>query len=147
MTPPHIHCRVSVLRSAGEFSTNKVECPGFQGAAMAGTHGAGVKTPNLAAVAAATAGIDMVVHCPMVGMLANGLKSMMLAIGLPLLKTVLDGSTTKVAPQGMAKGQLSLAPKVTKVCTGGTGTGGGGGGGGGAGKVLSKFCWLKVISS
>ena len=52
--------------------TNTVGDPGAQGAAVTGTQGIGVKTPNAAAVAAATCGFAMEVHIP---------KGMILTIG------------------------------------------------------------------
>jgi hypothetical protein len=45
--------------------------PGARGLA-AGVHGAGVKAPDLAAVAAATAGLAMAPHIPNDGMLVSG---------------------------------------------------------------------------
>ena len=46
--------------------------PGVHGAVVAGMHGAGENTPSLAAVAAATTGLDIVPHIPNVGMLTIG---------------------------------------------------------------------------
>ena len=46
--------------------------PGVHGVLTAGTHGAGVKAPALAAVAAATAGLAIAPHIPNDGMFAIG---------------------------------------------------------------------------
>jgi hypothetical protein len=54
-----------------------------------------VSTPNAAAVAAATAGLEGVVHIPKGGMLAIGLKSMMFAAGGPPVMVLFVGSTTR----------------------------------------------------
>lgn len=45
--------------NAGVFPTRTVGDPGDHGAGITGMHGIGVKTPNAAAVAAATAGFAM----------------------------------------------------------------------------------------
>lgn len=72
ITPPQLHMHLHVLFTAGFPPTNTVGDPGAQGAAVTGTQGIGVKTPNAAAVAAATCGFAMEVHIP---------KGMILTIG------------------------------------------------------------------
>ena len=68
MLPPQVHMQVLESFRAGMLPISTVGAPGVQGAAVAGTQGAGVGvyTPRAAAVAAevaaATAGFDWVVH-------------------------------------------------------------------------------------
>jgi len=47
--------------------------PGVHGVLTAGLHGAGVKAPDFAAVAAATAGLAIDPHIPNEGMFVNGM--------------------------------------------------------------------------
>lgn len=54
------------LFNAGFPQTSTVGEPGVHGAAHAGTHGIGVRTPNAAAVAAATVGLAGLLHIPKV---------------------------------------------------------------------------------
>lgn len=93
MTPAHMHMHFEVLLSAGMPPTITVGEPGAHGATVAGTHGIGVSTPSAAAVAAATTGFATLVHIPNVGMLTNGLWSMMFAAGSPPHIVRLIGST------------------------------------------------------
>ena len=57
ITPPHVHISVLVLFKAGLFPIITVGEPGVHGMVVAGMQGAGVGTPNAAAVAAATVGL------------------------------------------------------------------------------------------
>ncbi len=68
-----MHC--DELFSAGELLIITVGAPGVHGAAITGMHGCGVKTPIAAAVAAATYGLEGVMHMPNGGMLAMGMLS------------------------------------------------------------------------
>ncbi len=68
--------------------------PGDQGPAMAGMQGAGVGVPMAAAVAAATTGLDWVVHMIKLARLTMGLLSWMLAAGTLQPATLLVGRTT-----------------------------------------------------
>jgi len=54
--------QVLVLLSAGIPPTITVGDPAVHGAGVVGTHAAGVKTPNFAAVAAATVGFAIELH-------------------------------------------------------------------------------------
>jgi hypothetical protein len=56
ITPAQLHIHLDVLFKAGILAINTVGAPGTQGAIVIGIHGMGVKTPNAAAVAAATMG-------------------------------------------------------------------------------------------
>src|SRR5579871_50962 len=93
---------LQLLSSAGMFPSKTVGAPGTQGAGVTGTHGMGVRTPNAAAVAAATVGFDGEEHIPNGATLTMGLPSMILAAGVPV-STRLAGSTTRL---------LGAAPKL-----------------------------------
>ncbi len=67
------------LLSAGLPPTNTVGEPGVHGAGHAGIHGIGVRTPNAAAVAAATAGFAGLEHIPKV--MGSFGRSMIVATG------------------------------------------------------------------
>lgn len=74
ITPPHTQFKVLMLSSDGKLSsmTGGDTAPGTHGAGVTGMHGIGVRTPNAAAVAAATAGFDGVMHIPNGGILTIG---------------------------------------------------------------------------
>ena len=61
------------LLRAGIFPSITVGAPGVHGAAVAGTQGIGVKTPQAADVAEATVGLETVLHIPKVGILTIGM--------------------------------------------------------------------------
>jgi hypothetical protein len=63
-TPPQVHTHVELLFKAGLCFIMTVGDPGVQGADVTGMQGAGVCTHIAAEVAAATAGLDGVVHMP-----------------------------------------------------------------------------------
>jgi hypothetical protein len=75
ITPPHVQLQVQVAVNAGIPPICVNVAPGAHGPAMTGTHGAGVKTPIAAEVAAATAGFDGVLHMPNGGMFVIGIMS------------------------------------------------------------------------
>jgi len=97
--------------SAGLFAISTVFDPGVQGAGITGTQGAGVGTPSAALVAAATAGLDWVVHRPKVGMFFIGTLSKIVAAGGPAM-VLFSGVTTK-AHGARPKLQVIIAPAVT----------------------------------
>ncbi len=112
MTPAQLHMHVLELLRAGFPPTMTVGLPGAHGAAVTGMHGMGVRTPNAAAVAAATVGLAMLIQTPKVGILTMGLLSMIVAAGIlhPIVFAV--GNTIKEA--GAApKEQLIIAPMTT----------------------------------
>jgi hypothetical protein len=76
-----LHINVELSFNAGLLATKTVGEPGTHGADVTGTQAAGVKTPNFAAVAAATAGLLGVLHIPKGGIFTTGLLSMMVAMG------------------------------------------------------------------
>ncbi len=90
--PPHVHINFELLLSAGIPPINMVGDPGTHGAKVTGIQGMGVNTPSAAAVAAATVGFEGEVHIANGMMLANGLLSIILAIGIAVL-TLLTGRT------------------------------------------------------
>jgi hypothetical protein len=92
MTPPQLHMHFDVLFKAGILATSTVGDPGAHGAAVTGTQGIGVSTPKAAAVAEATVGLAIDWHMPNGIMLAIGLLSIILAIGIDVI-TRLAGST------------------------------------------------------
>ncbi len=59
-----MHVRRHVLVTAGTPPTVTFGDPGAHGETVAGMHGAGVKTPEAADVAAITAGFDGAEHIP-----------------------------------------------------------------------------------
>ena len=111
MTPPQLHMHLEVFVKAGMLPIWTVGEPGAHGAAMTGTQGAGVNTPSLAAVAAATAGLDIVWHMPKGNMFTMGLLSMILAIGMVVV-TRLTGKTISVLG-ATPKLHCSVAPPHT----------------------------------
>lgn len=62
ITPAKAHIQVQVLLRAGILLINTVGLPGIHGAEVIGVQGMGVNTPSAAAVAAATAGLAMLIH-------------------------------------------------------------------------------------
>ena len=102
MTPPKEHISLELLLRAGILAINTVGAPGAQGATVTGVQGMGVKTPRAAAVADATAGLDMEVHMPKGRIFTKGLLSMILAAGMVAI-TRFIGRTIRV---------LGAAPKL-----------------------------------
>jgi hypothetical protein len=88
--------------------------PGVHGDVVAGMHGAGEKTPSLAAVAAATTGLDGVPHIPKVGMLTIGANAMMVAASVSAVTGVPVGTTARgTGTGGMAIEHEIIAPLLT----------------------------------
>lgn len=88
--------------------------PGVHGDVVTGTQGAGLNTPSLAAVAAATAGLDIVPHIPNVGMLTIGANAWMLAAGVSQVTGVPMGTTASgTGTGGIANEQVIIAPLLT----------------------------------
>lgn len=83
ITPPQEHINLELLLRAGMLPIRTVGDPGAHGAAVTGTQGMGVRTPNAAAVAAATVGLEGELHMPNGGMLEMGMLSMMVAASGP----------------------------------------------------------------
>ncbi len=103
---------MEVSSRAGNGPIVTVGEPGAQGATVAGMQGMGVRTPNAAAVAAATSGLAGDMHMPNVGILAIGAKSMMVAHGTP--DVVVVGAEVAIKAAGATpKGHMSNAPVQT----------------------------------
>jgi hypothetical protein len=92
-----MHINLELLFSAGILPINTVGEPGAHGATVLGIQAAGVKTPNFAAVAAATAGFEIVLHIPKGKILTMGLLSIMVAAGFIDVNTFFAGNTINVA--------------------------------------------------
>ncbi len=97
-----MHIKVDVLFKAGALQSNTVGAPTIHGAAVAGMQGMGVKTPEAAAVAPATAGLDSDWHMPNGRMFNIGTLSNMFAAIILLVITVL----------GVGMSVLGATPKV-----------------------------------
>lgn len=82
IVPCHEHWQVAFWSNAGEPELTTV-AGGAQGAAVAGTHGAGVNTPEAALVAVITAGLDGELHIPNDLMFTSGTKSLIAAKSTP----------------------------------------------------------------
>jgi hypothetical protein len=72
ITPPQVQAHLLVLFKAGIPRTSTVGEPGAHGAGITGTQGCGVKTPEAADVAEATAGLAIELHIPNGGMFTFG---------------------------------------------------------------------------
>jgi hypothetical protein len=112
MTPPHAHMHVHVDVNAGMLPICVSAAPGTHGPVTTGMHGAGVSTPMAADVAAATAGLDGVVHIPNGGMFVIGTMSCTVPAGLPSTSTRFVGNTLSV-DGAMPKLHVSVAVAVT----------------------------------
>ena len=114
MTPPQVHIAVQPVCSAGCPLIMTLEAPGVQGDVVMGTQGAGENTPSLAAVAAATTGLDIVPHIPNVGMFTIGANAWMFAASVSAVTGVPIGTTVKgTGTGGIAIEQLIIAPVLT----------------------------------
>ena len=112
ITPPHMHMSFELLLRAGILPSTTVGAPGTQGAMVMGMQGIGTKTPNAAAVAAATMGLAIDWHMPNGMTLAMGLLSMMFAAGGPPAITMLIGITIS-EPGATPKVHCVIAPVHT----------------------------------
>lgn len=86
ITPPHSHIKIDVLESVGIALKRMVGSPIIQGDVVAGMQGIGVKTPECAAVAAATIGFEIVVHFPKGKTFKKGAWSWIFAAGLFMVR-------------------------------------------------------------
>lgn len=105
-----LHCEESVSADCPPICT--VVEPGDHGATVLGIQGIGVKTPNAAAVAAATVGLDIELHMPKGSIFKIGLLSITVAIGM-VVTTLFSGRTFNI-DGATPKGQLSTAPPQTQ---------------------------------
>lgn len=110
MIPPQSHMQVHCECSAGWPCTVTLVAPGVQGELVAGMHGAGVRTPIAADVAAATAGLSGAMHMPKLGMLSTGTKLSMVAASVVQVTGVPTGVTfSGGVVGGLAIEQLIIA--------------------------------------
>jgi hypothetical protein len=116
MVPPHMHWQVESWLRAGTPEMVTATDPGAQGAAVAGTHGIGVRTPRAADVAEATSGLASDEHIPKVGMLTIGAESVMVATGIEAAITMC-GSGLRAAG-ATPKSHIISAPSVTMLMFG-----------------------------
>lgn len=93
ITPAQLHIQVSVFINAGWLDNMTFDFPGTQGDVVTGTQGIGVNTPKAADVAEATVGLASELHIPKGRIFTIGLKSMMEALGILLVKIFLSGKT------------------------------------------------------
>lgn len=92
--PSHMQVFIHDFVKAGNPCTSISGLPGIQGVVTAGTHGAGVNTPNAAEVAAMTAGLVGAEHMPNDPKLVRGTKSPIFACCSPPIIRVREGLTT-----------------------------------------------------
>ena len=119
IAPPHMQLHLSPLAITGPAGRSTVGFEEIHGDITAGIQGAGVnvKTPKAAAVAAAvalaTAGLDIVEHIPKVIIFIIGTKSIMDPTGNPVARTLAVGRTIKddgAAPHE----QVHIAPHTAR---------------------------------
>lgn len=91
--PPQAQLHRAPEQTAGVPPIRVVAVGGSHGPTGTGTHGIGVSTPKAAAVAAATVGLDRLVHIPKGGILSSGTMSSIVAAGLPSMSTRRSGRT------------------------------------------------------
>jgi hypothetical protein len=114
ITPPHVHIAVQPECRAGCPSIMTLVAPGVHGDVVTGTQGAGENTPSLAAVAAATAGLDIAPHIPNVGILTIGANAWMFAAGVSQVTGVPIGTTVSgTGTGGIAIEHEIIAPLLT----------------------------------
>jgi hypothetical protein len=87
ISPQCAHMHVSPSERTGSSPEVTFLFDGFHGDAITGMHGAGVKTPSFAAVAAITAGFVGLLQFVNGGILATGMQSETDATGLPKINT------------------------------------------------------------
>ena len=79
--PAQVHMHVAEFERSVRPWRVTVGAPGVHGEPVIGTQGMGVSTPNAAAVAAATVGLDGDWQSPKEGMCTMGITSKMVAAG------------------------------------------------------------------
>ena len=85
--------------------------PGAHGAVVTGVHGMGVRTPNAAAVAAATAGFAIELHIANGRIFTKGTLSMILAAGIAFVTR--DFGSTVIGIGAIPKLHCRMAPPHT----------------------------------
>lgn len=113
MTPFHIHINWLSSVSIGKLANSTFGLHEIQGLAVAGIHGADVGTPSAADVVAITAGLVSALHMPNGGIFVTGIKSIILALGVPSV-TLFVGSTLSVEG-ATPKPHCMVAPLHTQL--------------------------------
>lgn len=116
ITPPQAQLSLQLLSTIGSDPLRTVGTPGTQGATVTGTQGIGVNTPRAAAVAAATVGLETLVHMPNGGTFTIGALCMMLAEGGPGVSMVVLGITTRL-DGATPNVHIMVAPMHTAIPT------------------------------
>ena len=96
ITPAQVHISMWVLSKVGWLSRITVGTPVIHGEGVIGMQGIGVRTPNAAAVAAATVGLAGLIHMPNGMMFTIGMWSMMFAAGWCSVSVLWIGRTTRL---------------------------------------------------
>jgi hypothetical protein len=102
-----LHVKVDVLLRADFLLTKTVGEPGVHGAVVTGIQGCGVSTPWAAVVAAATCGLDKVVHMPKGRIFFMGMLSMYVATGTFPVLVLFSGVRSRL---------LGVVPKLHLIC-------------------------------
>jgi hypothetical protein len=87
--------QVSPLQITGIEACVTLGFEGIHGETTAGMQGIGVNAPNFAAVAAATVGLEIVLHIPKGVILAIEAKSVIVATGITFMQTGTLGMTIR----------------------------------------------------
>src|SRR5690242_14645753 len=112
MTPPQAQLQTEQSSSAGMSSILVRTAPGAQGAGVFGMQGCGVSTPSATAVAAATCGLDGVMHMPKGMMLSIGTWSWIVADQAPSSRVRFVGNTPS-RDGDVPNEHVSCAPSTT----------------------------------
>src|SRR5579859_4913985 len=117
MVPAHRHWQVAFWSKTG--SPEEVTgSGGSHGSAVAGTHGAGVNTPDAAEVAAMTAGFEGELHIPNDAMFVSGTKSLIVArrtAGAGAVATCGGPGITVSAAGVVPISHIICAPSATRI--------------------------------
>ena len=111
--PPHEQINLHELSNVGMPPVNTAVLPVIQGETVIGMQGMGVRTPIAAAVAAATVGLARLMQVPKVGMLAMGVKFMMVPT-CRVAVTMALGVT--ISEEGAAPKVQDIMAEVTQTC-------------------------------
>jgi hypothetical protein len=112
MTPDHMH---SILDTDVKMLNAPTVISGLSGihcSVIAGKHATGVGTPSAAAVADINSGFSGDMHSPNVKMFSSGTQSIIVAIGILLMKDRLTGVTSRDEVDN-PKTHFNVAPEQT----------------------------------
>lgn len=111
ISPAQVHWHVHPVCNAGSPLIVTLLAPGVHGVSVAGVHGAGVRTPIAAAVAAATSGLARDPHIPNDGMFSIGTKSWIVPAGVSQLTGLPLGTTVS----GTCTGGIACEQEISAV--------------------------------